>query len=142
MTKLPLIEVGWRVFLGDGADGFGAVRAVAPQGRPILLVNVEGAGDIELPLDAVEKVVEKRVVVRWNRLTAALQQAIKHTSDREDFPPRDEGEVELIAATDEDEDEDDRLIYEGPRIASPPDELPGRDEGLRYGAPTSRRDGR
>src|SRR6266568_570220 len=62
------IEIGYEVFLGDGAAAFGGVRRVMPGGRPVLLVNVEGAGDVHIPLAAVEKVVEKRVVVRWEAL--------------------------------------------------------------------------
>src|SRR5262249_46378388 len=121
MAKLPLIEVGYEVFLGDGAGAFGAVRVVAPGGRPRLLVNGEGDGDVHIPLSAVEKVVQKRVVVRWDALEPDVQGAIKHSADQEDFPPRDEGEVELEPASDEDEDQDDRLLYDGPRVQSPPD---------------------
>jgi hypothetical protein len=137
MGKLPLIEVGWAVFLGDGADAFGAVREVAPGGQPVLTVNIEGAGDVHVPLSAVEKVVQKRVVVSFDGLGPAVQAAIKHTLDREDFPPRDEGEVDLVGASEESEDADDRLLYDGPRVASPADELPGRDVGSRFGAPPS-----
>jgi len=130
--KLPLIEVGYEVFLGDGADKFGAVRTVAPGGRPELLVNVENAGDVRIPLAAVEKVVAKRVVVSWDGLAPEVQQALAHIMDAEDFPPEDEGEVELVPASDEDEDQDDRALYDGPLVHSPPDELPGRDAGARY----------
>jgi hypothetical protein len=139
MAKLPLIEIGFETFLADGAAAFGAVRAVAPGGRPELMVNVEGAGDVRIPLSAVEKVVLDKVVVRWDALEEDVQQAIKHTLDQEDFPPADEGEVELEPAADEDEDRDadDRLLYDGPLVDSPPDELPGRDAGARYGTPPS-----
>jgi hypothetical protein len=137
MGKLPLIEVGDQLFLSDGAAAIGAVRTVAPGGRPELLVNVEGFGDAVVPLDVVEKVVAGKVVLRYDRLAPELQRAAKHIADREDFPPRDEGEVELVPASEEDEDEDARNVYDGPRVTSPPDELPGRDEGARYGAPPS-----
>jgi hypothetical protein len=136
MPKLPLIEAGYPVFLGDGAGAFGAVREVAPRGEPVLVVNVEGGGDTIIPLDAVAKVTAKRVVVRWDRLPDAVGEAIRHARDREDFPPPGE-EVELIPASTESEDEDGRNIYDGPRVQSPASELPGRDVGSRYGAPPS-----
>jgi hypothetical protein len=129
MDKLPYIEIGYPVFLGDGADAFGAVRDIVPNGRPVLVVNVEGAGDIEVPLDAVVKVAAKKVIVDYERLDEVMHRAIEHVLDREDFPPRDEGEVELEPASYDDEDEDERAYFEGPRVDSPPDELPGRDEG-------------
>lgn len=128
---LPSIEIGFPVFIGDGADAFGAVRDIVPDGRPVLIVNVENAGDVEIPIEAVLKVVEKRVVVAFDRLDERVRAALGHTTDREDFPPPGE-EVELEPATDEPEDEDARRVYDGPRVDSPPDELPGRDEGARY----------
>lgn len=131
MTRLPYIEIGFPVFLGDGADAFGAVRDIVPNGRPVLVVNVEGAGDIDIPLDAVVKVAEKRVVVRYDQLDDAVHTAIQHSLDKEDFPPPG-GEVELEAASDASEDEDVRSVYDGPSVHSPPDEMPGRDVGSRY----------
>lgn len=131
---LPPIEIGFAVFLGDGADAFGAVRDIVPDGRPVLVVNVENAGDVEIPIEAVVKVVEKRVVVAFDRLDERVRAALPHIQDREDFPPPGE-EVDLEPASleeDGDEDEDSRRVYDGPRVESPPDELPGRDEGARY----------
>lgn len=152
MTKLPLIRVGDRTFLGDGAAAFGAVRTVAPGGHAALIVHIEGYGEATVPLDAVEKVVAGRVVMRYDALAEDLQRAVKHTQDREDFPPRDEGEVELVPAPDgddsaaaaegegeggdEDADADDRALYAEPPDSAP-DELPGRAEGARYGTPPS-----
>jgi hypothetical protein len=130
VTRLPYIEIGYQVFLGDGADAFGAVRDIVPDGRPVLLVNIENAGDVKVPLDAVVKVASKKVIVDWDRLDPQVQEAIRHTIDAEDFPPPG-GEVDLEPASYEDEDQDDRRVYDGPRVASPPDELPGRDEGSR-----------
>jgi hypothetical protein len=110
---LPYIEIGFPVFLTDGADAFGAVRDIVPDGRPVLVVNIENAGDVEIPIDAVGKVVEKRVVLRHDRLDERVLAMIAHTMDREDFPPPGE-EVELLPASDDDEDEDVRRVYEGP----------------------------
>jgi hypothetical protein len=128
MSKLPYIEIGYDVFLGDGADAFGAVRDIVPDGRPVLVVNVENAGDVQIPLDAVTKVASKKVLVDWARLDPSVQEAIRHTLDKEDFPPPSQ-EVDLEPASYDDEDEDVRRVYEGPRVDSPADELPGRDAG-------------
>ena len=46
--------VGFQTFVSDGGEEFGAVRAVAPHGRPELVIYVENAGDFTVPLDAVE----------------------------------------------------------------------------------------
>jgi hypothetical protein len=135
MEKLPAIQIGYPVFLADGADAFGAVRDIVPDGKPVLLCNIEGAGDVKIPLAAIVKVTSGRVVVAWDRLDEGIQDAIRHTLDREDFPPEDEPEVELEAASDESEDEDTRGLYDGPLVSSPPDELPGRDEGSRFFLP-------
>jgi hypothetical protein len=129
--KLPHIEIGYPVFLTDGGDSFGAVRDIVPDGKPVLLVNIEGAGDVRIPLDAIVKVVSKRVVVDWDRLDEAIHDAIRHARDREDFPPEDEDEVDLEPASRDDEDQDDRRLYASPRVDSPPGELPGRDAGSR-----------
>ncbi|MBI4509258.1 MAG: hypothetical protein HY698_06455 [Deltaproteobacteria bacterium] len=136
--RLPFIEVGYPVFLLDGADAFGAVREVLFRNLPVILVNVEGAGDFAIPLEAIDKVVNKKVVVRWEMLGEALQEAIRHVQDVEDFPPPDEGEVDLVPPP-LSEDEDDSLAptYDAGLHHSPPSELPGRDVGSRFGAPPS-----
>jgi hypothetical protein len=140
--KLPFIEVGYQVFLGDGSGAFGAVRDVGRGGRPELLVNVENAGDFVVPLDCIDKVVSKRVVVRFHDLPHPLQEAVRHTLEREDFPPPG-GEVDLVDSAGEplvvDEEQDDSYApgYEVHRNNSPPGEFPGRDLGSAYGAPTS-----
>ena len=57
------IQEGFEVFLADGEHAFGAVRQVAPHGRPELVVYVENAGDFFVPLDAVEAVHSQKVIV-------------------------------------------------------------------------------
>jgi hypothetical protein len=138
---LPWIDPGFPVFLGDGTDAFGAVRSI-DKGRGQLIVNVENAGDFKMPLAAIVKVVsgEKKIVVDWSKLDSALQDAIRHAMDEEDFPPEGEDEVEFEPPLPSDEEADDVLLpthTESLRAASPPDELPGRDLGSRYGAPPS-----
>ncbi|HEX2568100.1 MAG TPA: hypothetical protein VH877_00995 [Polyangia bacterium] len=136
--KLPLIESGYSVFLYDGSDSFGAVRRLilsSDGGAPVLEVNIENAGDFRIPLDAVEKVASQRVVIRWECLPPEVQEAIRHTLDREDYPPPG-GEVDLVQRAPDEPDEDDASRYDAPALASPPGELPGRDAGS-FGAPPS-----
>lgn len=121
------IGVGFPVFLADGGSSFGAVRIL---GRD-LVVNVENAGDFRVPIEAIVKVVNKRVVLDWGFLPSGMQEAIKHALDREDYPPREE-DPEARVLDDEDARPQDRRRGSGPH-----DELPGRDVGSRYGAPPS-----
>jgi hypothetical protein len=84
--KLPMIEVGFHVFPEGGDEEVGAVREVAPGGRPELLVDIENAGDFVVPLDAITAVLEEKVIVDVNKLPDRLQNAIRHAHDAEDFP--------------------------------------------------------
>jgi hypothetical protein len=82
--KLPLIEVGYQVYLSDGDDPFGAVRDVLPMGKPAIRINIENAGDFMVPLDAIETVHSQKVLVKMEALPAELQRAIRHAHDREE----------------------------------------------------------
>ena len=84
MRKLPLIEVGFQVFVRDGGEEVGAVREVVPGGRPEILINVENAGDFVVPLDAVKAVHNEKVVLDVGKLSATLRHAIGHAHDREE----------------------------------------------------------
>ena len=84
--KLPMIEVGFHVFPEGADEEVGAVREVAPGGRPELVVDIENAGDFVVPLDAVTAVLEEKVIVDVNKLPDRLQNAIRHAHDAEDFP--------------------------------------------------------
>jgi hypothetical protein len=57
------IEVGYQAFVSDGSEEFGAVREVAPDGRPELVIYVENAGDFVVPLSAVEAVHSQKVIL-------------------------------------------------------------------------------
>ena len=78
------IQEGFEVFLADGQHAFGAVRQVAPHGRPELVVYVENAGDFFVPFEAVEAVHSQKVILTLRKLDARLRRAIGHAHDAED----------------------------------------------------------
>ena len=77
------IEVGFQTFTSDGDEEFGAVRAVAPGGRPELVIYVENAGDFTISLDAVESAHSGKVIFNCAKLDRRLRQAIGHAHDAE-----------------------------------------------------------
>ncbi len=77
------IEVGFQAFISDGGEEFGAVREVAPGGRPELVIYVENKGDFTVPLTAVEAVHSEKVILNCARLDRRLRQAIGHAHDAE-----------------------------------------------------------
>jgi hypothetical protein len=83
--KLPKIEVGYQVFISDGGEEIGAVRQVAPSGRPELDIYVENAGDFAVPLSAVTAVHDGKVVLECGKLDKRLRRAIGHAHDAEEF---------------------------------------------------------
>jgi hypothetical protein len=82
--KLPNIEVGFQVFISDGGQAVGAVRQVAPFGRPELEIYVENAGDFVVPLTAVASVHANKVVLDCKKLEPNLKRAIGHSHDAEE----------------------------------------------------------
>jgi len=78
------IEQGFQVFVDDGSEEFGAVRQVAPGGRPELVIYVENAGDFTVPLSAVNAVHSEKVVLNCAKLERRLRQAIGHAHDAEE----------------------------------------------------------
>ena len=77
------IEVGYQTFVSDGGEEFGAVRQIAPNGQPELVIYVENAGDFVVPLAAVKAVHFQKVILDCNKLEPRLRQAIGHAHDRE-----------------------------------------------------------
>lgn len=77
------IEVGFQAFLSDSDEEFGAVREVAPGGRPEVVIYVENAGDFTVPINAVEAVHSEKVIFNCARLDRRLRQAIGHAHDAE-----------------------------------------------------------
>jgi len=77
------IEVGFQTFISDGGEEFGAVRQVAPAGRPELVIYVENAGDFTVPIDAVQSVHSEKVILNCRKLDRRLREAIGHAHDSE-----------------------------------------------------------
>jgi hypothetical protein len=77
------IKVGFQAFVSDGGEEFGAVRQVAPGGRPELVIYVENAGDFTVPISAVEAVHSEKVVLNCAKLDRKLRHAIGHAHDSE-----------------------------------------------------------
>lgn len=77
------IEVGYQTFVSDRGEEFGAVRQVAPHGRPELVIYVENAGDFVVPLDAVEAVHSQKVILNCRKLDHRLREAIGHAHEAE-----------------------------------------------------------
>jgi len=82
--KLPNIDIGFQVFVSDGGQEVGAVRGVAPYGRPELVVYVENAGEFVVPLSAVVSVHDQKVVLESGKLEPKLLRAIGHAHDAEE----------------------------------------------------------
>ena len=78
------VEVGYQTFASDGDEGFGAVREVAPNGRPEIVIYVENAGDFVVPLSAVKAVHFQKVILDCSKLELRLLQAIGHAHDGEE----------------------------------------------------------
>ncbi len=78
------IRVGDLAFVSDGEVAVGAVREIAPDGRPALVIYVENAGDFVVPLAAVDAVHSRKVLLSRAKLDRELQRAIGHAHDAED----------------------------------------------------------
>jgi hypothetical protein len=83
MDKLYHIEIGFQVYAVEGGEMFGAVRGYAPEANA-LVIYVENAGDFEVPMSAVQRVHDGKVILDVERLDARLRDAIAHAHDREE----------------------------------------------------------
>ena len=54
------IEIGYQAFVSDGGEEFGAVRAVAPNGRPELVIYVENGGISSCPCLRWRRYIRRR----------------------------------------------------------------------------------
>jgi hypothetical protein len=83
MPQHSHIEIGFQVYAVEGGEEFGAVRGLVPQTNA-LVIYIENAGDFEVPLEAVHRVHDGKVVLDVERLDARLREAIAHAHDREE----------------------------------------------------------
>jgi hypothetical protein len=83
MPQHSHIEIGFQVYAAEGGEEFGAVRGLVPQTNA-LVIYIENAGDFEVPLEAVHRVHDGKVVLDVERLDARLREAIAHAHDREE----------------------------------------------------------
>jgi hypothetical protein len=75
------IEKGFMAFVAEGKEGIGAVRGVSPHS---LVVYVENAGEFIVPMTAVTKVHDQKVLLNPRLLDKTLLSAIGHAHDSED----------------------------------------------------------
>jgi hypothetical protein len=76
------IEIGFQVYTVEGGEEFGAVRGYVPNANA-LVVYIENAGDFIVPLQAVHRVHDGKVIVDVERLDARVREAIAHAHDLE-----------------------------------------------------------
>jgi hypothetical protein len=77
------IEVGFQTFVNDAPEEFGAVRAIAPDGKNVT-VYVENSGEFSVPASAVVSVQSEKVTFDCAKLDPKLRSAIGHAHDKED----------------------------------------------------------
>ncbi len=78
------IQEGFEVFLSETSKPFGAVREVRPHGRAELIVYIENAGDVIIPLEAVTAAHFQKVIVDLDKLGPALRQSVRRAHRSED----------------------------------------------------------
>jgi len=81
MSRLNEVAIGYQVYLAEGGEEFGAVRAI---GRDDFVVYVENGGDFTVEATAIKRVHDGKVVLDGARLWSALRTAIQHAHDREE----------------------------------------------------------
>jgi hypothetical protein len=82
--RLSAIKVGFQVFLEEGSEECGGVRAVAPEGRDEIVVYIENAGDFTIPLSAIRSAHDGKVILNPTALDQSALNAIGHAHDREE----------------------------------------------------------
>jgi hypothetical protein len=83
MAQHNHIEIGFQVFAVEGGEEFGAVRGYVPHTNA-LVIYIENAGDFVVPVEAVDRVHDGKVIVDVERLDTRLREAIAHAHDREE----------------------------------------------------------
>ena len=75
------IETGFMAFIAEGREGIGAVREVLPAA---IVIYVENAGEFTVPMAAVRRVHDQKVMLDPRRLDKALLTAVGHAHESED----------------------------------------------------------
>jgi hypothetical protein len=83
MPQHSHIEIGFQVYAVEGGEEFGAVRGYVTHGNA-LVVYIENAGDFVIPLAAVQRVHDGKVIVDVGQLDPRVRAAIAHAHDREE----------------------------------------------------------
>jgi hypothetical protein len=83
MRRLSHIGIGFQVYLVEGGEVFGSVRDHV-SGANALVVYVENAGDFVVPLEAVRRVYNGKVILDAGQIDERLRRTIAHAHDREE----------------------------------------------------------
>ena len=75
------IEQGFMAFIAEGKEGIGAVRQVTTKA---IVIYVENGGEFTVPIAAVRRVHDQKVILDPDRLDKALLKAVAHAHDKED----------------------------------------------------------
>ena len=77
------IRLGDQVYTGEGSDPVGAVRELRSGSHPALIVYIENAGDVAVPVNAIHAVHDGKVVLDPTRLEDRVRRALGHVRDSE-----------------------------------------------------------
>jgi hypothetical protein len=77
------IRLGDQVYTAEGSDPIGAVRELRSGSHPVLVIYIENAGDIAIPVPAIRAVHDGKVVLDPDRLEDKVRRALGHVRDSE-----------------------------------------------------------
>lgn len=77
------IRLGDQVYTADGTDPVGAVRELRSGPAPALIIYIENAGDIAIPVPAIRAVHDGKVVLEPDKLDEGVRKALGHVRDSE-----------------------------------------------------------
>jgi hypothetical protein len=83
MQHAVAVQIGDQVYLSEGGEEAGSVRAVSPHE---LVIYIENAQDFVVPAQAVTAVHDGKVILDPKRLDPAMIEAIAHAHERETRP--------------------------------------------------------
>lgn len=77
------IRLGDQVYTAEGSDPIGAVRELRSGAHPVLIIYIENAGDIAIPVPAIRAVHDGKVVLDPDKLDDKVRRAVGHVRDGE-----------------------------------------------------------